>query len=401
MRYSPLFRLAGKNIIHHPVLNFLLLVQMIAVYFIAISISSSVESRFYDYLPFQTILASNGEFFNMIYAQDPDTGYTLNKELLLNHLQGSPQIYATYDVWVQYNGSSGHDHYISYDDALLQCYQPELESGKWFPKELNPTEPIPVVISQNNYGLKEGDLIILSPFGTEIELKAKVIGVLKEGASYINCTHPKNDAFSAKNLYTNYYYAIEESVLFILPQSVLQKYNTIITQMHGPMFIEYDSAEQENNHKFLIQLNNSFNSSLLSIKNNSINYIFEQCKLLLPIMICCLLFSIIGALSINALMTKRRMKTFGILYICGLKWKGCEMISVISSFVIGGFALIITLLATVLLDRKGLLASTVVNTGWIQLVSALGIFLIYELFSFILPALLINSKTPKQVLYNN
>lgn len=402
-----LWKLSWKNILHNPVLNFMTLLQMIAVFFIAISLTSGICSRFDDYLPFRPLLSAEGEFYNTIYAVDPQTGITLNRKTLSEKLYGEPELAGTYNVWLEYtDGKKVHsgDVYISYDDALLKAYIPELESGTWFPETFDSQDKIPVVVSQNQYGLQVGDEISFAAFGYEENLQARVIGVMKEGAKFINCTNPKNDDFSAKNLYYHFYHEIEERTLFLFPQSLLDDGDKAITQLHGPLFVTYTGQNheaKEKNREYLKTIPNSYCNETDVIQSNSYTYIFEECRLLFPILLAVLIMTVVGSMSVNALMAKHRLRAFAVFYICGLKWRECAKISLISSFMIGALSFAIAVGSIGILQNTTLLANSVIRIGWVQIVVLLGIMLIYMLFAIALPIRLIRSRTPIQVLHSN
>ncbi len=401
-----LWRLARKSILRNPLLNLLIFLQMTAAFFIIISLTSGICSRFETYLPFRELLETDGQFYDLIYAQEPLTGHALMRSELMQHLQGSPEIIGTAVPWLQYlrNGQAVENaQFLAYDDALLSCYVPELDAGEWFSADSMKLGRIPVVVSQNPYGLQPGDSVSFLPFGDAHELEGVVIGVMKDGAEYISCTHPKNEAFSSKNLFTSWYADIEEKTLFLFPQRAIEETGTVLYQFHGPCFVRFPSADAEakQNRQYMKQIANTVTLDFAALRENSMEYIFAQCRLLLPILIAVMTMTVVGAMSVNALLAKRGLRSYAVFYICGLKWRQCAFISLISSLMIGLAALTVTVCGTAVLRHTPLLADSVIRLGWVQFAALFAALLIYAGFAVLLPVRLLRRQTPVRVLTEN
>ena len=177
-----------------------------------------------------------------------------------------------------------------------------------------------------------------------------------------------------------------------------------ITQLHGPLFVTYTGQNheaKEKNREYLKTIPNSYCNETDVIQSNSYTYIFEECRLLFPILLAVLIMTVVGSMSVNALMAKHRLRAFAVFYICGLKWRECAKISLISSFMIGALSFAIAVGSIGILQNTTLLANSVIRIGWVQIVVLLGIMLIYMLFAIALPIRLIRSRTPIQVLHSN
>ena len=137
------------------------------------------------------------------------------------------------------------------------------------------------------------------------------------------------------------------------------------------------------------------------MKSNSLEYIFSQIYTLFPIMICILIFTLVGTISVNALSAKKQLRNYAVYYICGLKWKQCAMINFISSLISVLTSFILSMIILLVMKHLNFLGNTVVKTGVWQFLVCLILIAVYLLFSIILPLNIIGKTTPSQILKTN
>lgn len=406
-----IWRLAYKNVTHQSVMYFLMLIQMIVVFFITISMSSSIYSRFTDYLPFRDVLDGQGTYYDItadVGGPNNDADLLGSSSAVSEELSGHPDIAASYLV-PAYEIKEGYD-FRSYDDFWLEIYEPELEEGTWFDlKNWTKEDTIPVVISQNDKGLHVGDTFVMNgvaPRSTICNLE--VIGVLRDGAKIIGSpTESSGPDFSCKDMYENYYFDVEEETLVMIPYSLLPVSNGKAQNalLFGPLLVTYPESptaeEKKANDEFFGAYMSSARMEISEIKKNSFDYIFEDTRVLLPILLAVMILSCVSAMSVNALSTKRQIYNYTIYYICGLKWKKCVQINLVSSLYLVFLALLITILGVVIMGKAGLLANSVITLGGFQLLSCALVALLYVLLSIVLPLRIMSSNTPSQILQSN
>ena len=403
-------KLAWRNVFLNPVMNLLIIVQMMIIYFIVISMTSSVISRFSYYLPFKEILKENGSFYSFFYATNPETGMagTTTDELAEN-LNGNPRISASYLVWLSYpeQNSKRDPIFISMDEFWLEVYHPELESGCWFTDITRDDNILPIVVSQNEEGITVGDIIEFESFGTNKPVNCEVIGILKEGSRIISYQIPSDESdeiVSCKNLYQNYYYAVEQTPLIILPQSALDT-SIVNTQLHGPFMISYpeDVSEQlkEENQAYLGKMTTLCRITFSDLYRNSMTFIFEQCKTISPILIAVLIMTLVSTMSVNALSVKRQLYHYAVYYICGLQWKYCVLINFMTSLYLSIISLLLTIILLIGSLHTVWIQESVISFGAWQMLLC---FLVMQLcvgFSIILPVHLLHGNTPNMILRSN
>lgn len=86
------WKLAYKNILRDPIMNLLMVLQMIVIFFITISMTSSILSRFAYFLPFKDLLKNDGDYYNMLFSYAPETlDPNFKTEELTAKLRGIPR----------------------------------------------------------------------------------------------------------------------------------------------------------------------------------------------------------------------------------------------------------------------------------------------------------------------
>jgi len=137
------------------------------------------------------------------------------------------------------------------------------------------------------------------------------------------------------------------------------------------------------------------------MKKNSLDYIFQQIYILLPILICILILTLVSAISVSALSAKRQLKNYAVYYICGLKWKQCALINFYSSLISVLISFVLSIISIIVIIITDSFGETVIELGMWQILSCILIMTIYVLLSVLLPISIIGNNTPNQVLRSN
>ena len=99
---------------------------------------------------------------------------------------------------------------------------------------------------------------------------------------------------------------------------------------------------------------------------NSEKLVYNQVYLLLPIIICVFLITAISVISVNAITVRRQLKNYAIYNICGLSWKKCCLINLLSSIIMCLIAIIMMVISVVLTKYISFFSQTVIDFGIIQ-----------------------------------
>ena len=396
-----LFKLGLKNLKHNFLMNLLIVFQITIILVLTISMVSTIVSRFKYYTPIKEQLKSKGFFYCVDDAMNPQTGLNLRTtDELYELIEGEKEIFASYNVWLTY-GENDAD-FISYDDKFIEIFTPKLESGCWFDLNKSTNDTVQVVVSQNSYGFKIGDRVKFDSFGET--LYGEIIGILSEDAKIIGFTASKNEMSDCRSTFMNYNYEIEEKPLFIFNQSELSVRN-IVMQLDGPVFVTYDESVSDyiirENHSIIKMMMTLNITPLNEMKSNSMKYIFSQMFTLFPILICILILTLVGAVSVSALSAKRQLKNYAVYYICGLKWKQCSMVNLYSSLICVVISFVLSITSIIVIKTTNILGDNVIELGVVQILSCILLVIVYIVLSLLLPLKIIGGNTPNQVLKSN
>lgn len=399
------FKLGIKNLKYDFFMNILIILQMAFAFVITISMISTIVSRFSYYTPIKTQLDRPGYFYYISYGLNPDTGYTLRENSELSSLlEGENEVLGAYSVWITYPDSDAN--FISYDAGLIDTYSPELTEGNWADMSKTKSNLIPIAVCGGNF--KKGERVTFDIFGSEEKIETEVVAVLKEGSKVFNCSPAQGNGrkYDCRSAYVNYYYQIEEKPLFIFnQQSLLAENRPVTVQLNGPLFVTYKQNTSpeiiENGNNIVKKMNVIYSVPTDEMKKNSMEYIFSQIYTLFPILVCILILTIIGAISVNALSTKRQLRNYAVYYICGLKWKECAKINMISSIICMAISFAISILAVCILQNTNILGGNLIKIGLFQIIGCIVLIFIYILLSSILPIRIIKNNTPNQILKAN
>ena len=397
-----LLKLGLKNLKYNLLMNTLAIIQMSVAFVILISMISTIISRFKYYEPIKEFLNSKGYYYNIQSGINPETNMTLRTtDELYDLVEGADNIVAQYNVWLKYNGN-GNDRFISYDDKFISIYTPKLESGHWFDLDSQVSNIVPVVVSQNEYGLKVGDVIDLYCFDSVI--KAEIIGVLAENTKIIDTSHRTADKVDYRDFYLDYNLQREQCTVFLMCQRDLED-KQIVMQLNGNIVVTYSDNTLDEviaaSDRSIKRMHAARSVPTEEMKNNSLKYIFSQIYDLMPIFTCILILTLVGTVSTSALSAKHQRRNYAIYYICGLKWRQCSLVNLFSSLICITISFVISLVLTLVATKTDIMSGTVIELGIWQLLGCLAIALIYVLLSVMLPISIVGRNTPNQVLRAN
>ena len=136
------------------------------------------------------------------------------------------------------------------------------------------------------------------------------------------------------------------------------------------------------------------------IRNNSIDVIKTNLIFLLPIVIGVLVFVIVTTVCMSAINAKKQLRSYGVYYVCGSRWRQCVLISVFSAFITVIIAALLSAAALIIGDKTGLLKETVISFGSWQLTACLAVILLYLITAIIMPFAIIGRTNPREILKN-
>lgn len=405
---------AKKSIIS----NILTVIQLAVALAISVVMVSSVLIRYQYYAPFKDYFNSTGIFTTYFdYANsDPTTGKLYNmmdKEDILKSLDGSVDMISCYGAMLDdIQDPDHHFRVMIYDNAIIERYQPELSDGRWL-RVTNDKKRVEAVVSQNSYNWKVGDIItIVSNNHPEfVEFEVEIVGVLNEGTRIVGNFGLPSEKTDYNSFYTPFSYAIEQIPLLIFSHDALANLSNSETSQLAcavPQAVRYgslirfkDTTDTNSINSAMEQLNHygiTISENMAVVKENSMQYLMQQIKKLLPTIIIALLLVVVSTISSSALSTKKNMRNYVIFTINGLPWRRCILINLLQSLMVLIASWLFSFICLYVINRM-FDSVTIIWSFWLPLFYLL-IGFVYILISLVMPILMIWKSTPKQLLTN-
>ncbi len=444
-------KIIKKNFKAHPLINILIILQMIAVFTVSLIMTSAVDEKVGDYIAIKDLLENDGLFCNGWFQNFEDNGEVITgtdqiKEKLRNvelvstinytNLEtGYTVTVETPDFGIPELGTQSTyslmAYALIYDDYAANLYIPEVQEGVWI-TESNPESEYPqAVITENPYGYKVGDIAKFQVLDVPIEVE--IIGIIGDNEKYLGTISNNSidtidirtpsylNLFgrhfnSVRDEYTNLGYTeeqIERSfesdgytegeepvnqpvVFFSMDEWNKTGAEAIMSDL---LYIKYNESiteeEKMYNRKFVNEDMPLLSYSLRfsEIQENSLNMIMNDVYTLLPIIAAIYILAMIGSISVNAINCKNQSKSYSILYLCGAKKKHLILISMLYNIIVCLTALIITLGGFLICKSANLLENTVIQAGVYQLLLAVIIILVFVCISCIVPYVMLSKKS--------
>ena len=384
------------------------IIQLSVVIGIAVFLVSAIVSRYTYYLPFKDVLNSQG------YISFGSTRYVEEIEELA---VGCDVIYFS-----ESSIQKGKEtiRVLQYDDTFVNAITPSVKEGVWLTEtdiSYKKNRVIPIVVTDKS-GYKLGDKIDFEvdeydpiDYNKKVathEYSYQVVGIIEDGvrvAGKLGATGllPKdfNDFYSV-----NDYEYLEQSFAFMKNSDMIyyleDDWNNSYSKKGRARYIQFIitnnlSSEQKAQVEQNLKDNGMTLIPLSEINENSLEYIYEQMYTLFPIALCIFILTVISAVSINAIYTKRQLRNYAIFYICGARWRTCALKSLKDSAITCAVASALCALI-LFIGKQSFLKETVISFGIWHAVVCLGVIALYLILSMIMPIAIIGSSEPKDVL---
>lgn len=395
-------------------INILICIQLIIVFVLAIATSSIIAYHYTYYNNFKDYFESDGYLYNMDYFYLNDNNLIATDSQDIENELSHADVIASYEPMVNYYDSNGRKldlASIAYDREIIKRHTPEISEGTWLKPDSEDDDCIGAVISQNNYNIKVGDIIFMNNIFYEYSeklLKIKIIGVLEDNARIIGYTkNTYRNTRDYSDIYCDYSLDNEDIPMLIMNEESIkychEKYD-VEAFVKGWVFVKFSDDITEDQ---IIQnetiLGNyaqiATKEDLAEVAVKSQDNLREKLIAILPIFIGAFILTIISSLCSGAVSVKKQMKNYAIYSICGMPWHQSTGISVIATYILTAISFIISIGCIFIITTIN--KETTINFGIVQFGVCIGVALIYSIISALLPSLIINGTSIKEILRNN
>lgn len=372
---------------------------------------SSALARYDTYRPIEKLISGNGYIIGQ-HGFDDTSIFEDIPDAKISAIFSGDQMIPNEETEDEYDTISMKS--IAMAGGYITDYRPEMQDGVWLSECTNmyaETGVIPVVLGWCNGRYNVGDefshdyMMNYDENGNPTKIvhaRYKIVGIMANGQRLIGYSdHTDWVDIDYTDIATLYDYNVDErifAITMIADSEALfggKDTSCIYYQMADYSDLSY---EEYANASSRIEGNNKYQCyPFAKVRENSMKYVFEQIRTLMPIAVCIFLLMIISAISVNAIYTKRQLRNYAIFYICGARWRSCALKSLKNELVTCGFASALTA-AVLIIGKYTFLKKMLVSFGLPQLGLCAAVIVLYLTLSVIMPLCIIGSSQPKDVL---
>lgn len=417
-----LLKTAWNDFRKNSIVNIFIILQVAVSLIITAVMISAISVRSQYYTPFRDILTSNGIFIKFSSSPNYDSSQMniydyLDNDDILQECPDADHIYACHSMFGSIDSFHNGESFTlqSYDDEFIKRYQPELTDGRWLTSDIESNQ-IEIVVSENDYGVKVGDVLSLTGinYPNSTSFTGKVVGIFQDDSKIIGggLYDYGNSDMNFNSIYYPFNHTIENQIFVLASYSAIQNITNhfvllfdtdyVVQPIISSVILTYPdnvSKEQiEADKEKLLQYGWANAISLDELNQNSIAYLLEKAEIFLPIIIILFILASVSSISSSALIVRKNLKNYSLYYISGLQWKNCSLVNLLYSIisltiaVVVGFAVLFILPHTRLNDIVKIIWSPYIIGVFVVLI------ILQLLISMIMPLIIIGKNTPKQIL---
>ena len=429
-------RTVKKQLLAHPLINLLIIIQMCVVFAVSMFTISVVEAKLKDYYVVKDLLESDGLFCGGLFLspekegeQMKDTDYI--KSNLKNVDFVSTISFSGFQTGVDENNIVESAYTLIYDDYSANLYKPRMADGVWITECSDDCEYPQAVITENPFGYKVGDVIKID--GDEKELTIKIIGIIGDNEKYLATnTSEESREPSYTVMFRRHFNKIRDELANQdMPEEEIEEtlgvfgYETDSDPYNQPefffsmdewkktgeecsmsnsLFIKYndDITDEEKiyNYRFMTQQIDvlTFALRFSDIQKNSMKIVNDDIDILVPIIVAVLLLALIGSLSSNAINCKTNMKNYSVYYLCGSEKKNIILINLLHNCVVLMISLILSVIVLLLLGVFKVFENTVIHFSMYYIPAVIAIAAFFVILSCIVPLTMIKRNNLSEAL---
>lgn len=409
-----LLKTAFKNLKKNPVMNIVCLLQLASIFLITAVMVSSLLVRYRKYLPVKDILELNGVFCEYPFisgAELPGTATGDRRGSVqtfeeLRDFTGARDVFGIKCFFASHSSPSGElllddlpAMSILYNDAFIDRYIPKLARGRWIDPD---SDELEAVIPEGLYGADVGDVIDML-FDDE-QVKVKVVGVMRDGEAFLDLNQPRalifDDPKTYRSLYDAYYTDIDDgNPPMLLSESAFRRFCPKTRTMIIAAVFDFGGTDIPLQEALkLAAQTGGYTTALESMNAASKEYIHTELMKLLPIVIVLMILTVVSAVSVSAIAARRRLRDYAKYYVLGLRWRQCALVNLFQTLITGAAALVIAAAGLAVIGATPLSETfMVIANGWTFL-AIFAVFALYLAFSMIMPLIMLNTATPKELL---
>ena len=389
-----------KEFSRHIFTNLFIALQLAAVFFVVISIVSSIYSRTSLYTPVKRLLNMDGAYALKAnyYTEDGQALEDIIPEI--DRYIGIGQLAIADD-------SGDKAVCYCYNDEAITLYTPPLEEGCWLSPNASELEcvinfdseyAVGDVITKEYQWFREDDVTFTDPETAGIQFR--VVGRLAKDAPVfgLNSHTSKDDDHRA--LFDTY---TSKTPMLICSQSAAEAQGISTYRTNHQLVIFKDGLSDEQITKAVKEINalTGFAIPLSELRANSERFVYEQLIRLAPILISIVILILVSTVAISALNAKMNMRTSAVYAMLGCTMKGCSIIYLVSSLITSVLAGMLCVIFMNVMKLSGRLEETVIAFDSRTLFWCVIVWVVFLICSIAAPMIALGRATIKEQLSVN
>mgnify|MGYP007070208327 CR=1 FL=1 len=362
-----MFRLGTKEFTRRILTNLFIALQLAAVFFIIISIISSIRTRTTLYYPIKKYLQSDGAYVKFSSFDLGEHGLS-TKEDIKEFIPEIDEIIAPYTISLD-NGENTWPEYRVYDKQIGEKYTPPLEEGNWL--DFDEEDKLTAVIDYHS-PYQVGEVIELEYVEYPIEgdyftttsrpVKVEIVGRLTEKAGLygIDRSFTREDDF--RDLYGKYEPSDRYTPLFLMTEKAVraQEIEMALTTVKGLVTFKEGLSKEKAEAAFsrLHAVCEPIEMKVFAVRTK--RYVYDQLIQLSPILISIIMLVTVSTIAISALNAKMGMKTNAVYALLGCTMNSCVRIYLVNCLLTALTSTLMCALFVTAMKLAGKLRNTVI-----------------------------------------
>lgn len=398
------WRLAWSQINNSRLMTIFITTELFLFFVLMIAGSSIISYNTKNYREFHNYFSQEGYYVDLLGSPAIDSNKLEEK---LKDVQVTSCYYGTFEIQEKKNTLV-----LGYDEDFVKRHRPELVKGDWLTTISKNDNILHVVVGGTLRNIEPGTILHGMKMNSKQTFDIEVIGVLNDHATIIGHPNGSRQADSDYNkMYTKLDAVDVEGGLMLFSKEEMERLNQINeVQMDYSMgdlcFIRYNKGisredNKYNNDYITNQISYNERIALSQMRKESLRKMGVKFYSLIPILGAIFLMTVITAVCNNAIMIRRQSYSYTIYYICGMQWRDCIQINIITNLI----QTVIAFLGASIIVRLFIVGryylTTVITFTIQEVIVCIIAELFYLLLAMFLPYFMICRSNPCEVLKDN
>lgn len=350
------------------------------------------NNRYMFYEPYKRIIDQDGFIVDWYKDIAVLNGDTRDMEDVMAEVKGDVSFVYARRVSVRTEDIERIDIFFL-DDEVYDKYSLPLAKGTYGSSGVKNSG----VIGPNKYGFTEGSKLTFTKSGKEYTID--ISGVLSNPTYKPNYGeyYTKNED-NVKAFYNAYSMSNDPDPFVILPQGSNQELIEELEAEICPRMFMIFNGKMDRHTAWTNANVFDYSVDMIYMYNSTDDYLYEQLKKTVPLVIFGMLIIIIGLLGTVAINTMSQIRNYGVYFLCGAKWKDSIRISVASNGIIFAISVCLSIITYFVGIFLGAREKYGLNFRWDNIALTVLLVILLLIVSAIIPIFVLRRISPVEII---